>query len=127
MDSEKTFKEQHETPERFPSKEEIRSVFETIINGRQYTELPGREKSDEQGVYLYEIEVPFENGEKVECNYQRANYNYKELQGHPGGNYSASIHLYQYDADGMPVGGKRAANYLNGVWKFYPEEIKDIF
>lgn len=124
MNSENKYAEQHEIPERFPSKEEIRSVFETIIKGRQYKEL--RVLNDEHGVSLYEIEVPLENGEKVECNYQKARYNYKGLENQPNAIYSASIHLLQYDVNGMPVSGKNAANYINGIWKFY-SEIEGIF
>lgn len=124
MDPENKSAEHHEAPERFPSREEIRSVFETIIKGRQYKEL--RVQNDEQGVSFYEIEVPLENGEKVECNYQIAHYNYKVLENHPGAVYSVSIHLLQYDVNGTPVSGKTAANYINGVWKFY-SEIEGIF
>jgi hypothetical protein len=120
MDSlENHFAERRETPERFPSKEEIDLVFKKIVKGRQYTEL--RTKSVDGVVRLYEIEVFLENGERVECNYQIANYDFKNIQDHPWGIFSASIHIILYDITGEPTSGKPAANYINGVWTFAAE------
>ena len=62
MGLENGFAEQQKTPEQFPSQENIRSAFETILDGKEYTEL--RLLSDKEGVSLYEIEVVLENGEK---------------------------------------------------------------
>jgi hypothetical protein len=117
MDSEDTFAEQHETPERFPSKEEIRSVFETILQGKRYKEL--RVLSKEGLVRLYEIEVTLENGERLQYNYQRAIYNYRDKSLPPGAQFSASIHMTKYGSEGNPNGGHCVANYLDGEWKYY--------
>jgi len=81
MNQEK-FAERSEIPEQFPSQEEIKSVFETLLQGQEYTEL--RVQSDETGVSLYEIEVALEDGEKIEYNYQRATYDFKRSITPPG-------------------------------------------
>jgi hypothetical protein len=116
MNTEKNFGEQHEIPEKFPSQEEIKSVFEVILQDANYKEL--RVLSNEQGVYLYEVEVALENGEKIEYNYQKATYNYRDTSLPPGAQFSASIHKTYYDVDGMPYGGDCVANYLDGTWHY---------
>jgi hypothetical protein len=104
------------SPEQFPSKEEITSVFEKIVQGKEYKEV--RFESDADGISLYEIEVTLENGLKVEYNYQKANYNYKDTTIHPGLQFSASIQSLEYDEDGMPFSGEGFANYRDGQWTY---------
>ncbi|MBP6912501.1 MAG: hypothetical protein KBB86_01050 [Candidatus Pacebacteria bacterium] len=101
-------------PEQFPSKEEIASVFESILKGKEYTEV--RFESDDNGISLYEIEVTLEDGFKVEYNYQKATYDYKNPAIHPNLQFSASIQSIEYDEDGMPCGGEGVANYRDGAW-----------
>jgi len=115
MNQEK-FAERSEIPEQFPSQEEIKSVFETLLQGQEYTEL--RVQSDETGVSLYEIEVALEDGEKIEYNYQRATYDFRDPSLPPGARFSASIHTINYSAEGMPYGGQCVANYLDGTWEY---------
>lgn len=115
MDTEK-FGLESTAVDRFPSKEEIRSVFEAFVQGKEYKEL--RVLSNEQGLYCYEIEVTLENGEKLEYNFQKATYNYKDELLPANARFSASIHMTTYDADGIPVSGKCVANYLDGVWQY---------
>ena len=103
-------------PERFPSKEEITSVFENILKGKEYKEV--RFESDDNGISLYEVEVTLENGLKVEYNYQRAEYDYKDTTLHPNLQFSASIQSIEYDRDGMPYGGEGFANYRDGQWTY---------
>lgn len=102
-------------PEQFPSLEEIKSVLEGILKGREYKEL--KNQSDDKGVSCYEIEVVLENGEKAEYNFQRANYDYTRPDLNAEARFSASIHVVFYDADGLPVGGECVANYLDGNWQ----------
>lgn len=109
--------EQKETPEQFPLPEEIESVFGFILKGREYVEL--RILKDEKGaVYCYEIEITREEGEKIELNYQRAKYDYRDKTLPAGGQFSASIHATYYDKDGVPYGGECVANYLDGKWEY---------
>ncbi|MES2088355.1 MAG: hypothetical protein V4467_05210 [Patescibacteria group bacterium] len=103
-------------PEQFPSREEIESIFNVILRGRAYKEV--RFKSNEEGVFLYEVEVTLENGEKIELNYQKANNNYLDPSLNPNAQFSASIHSINYDTDGMPCGGGCVANYLDGKWEY---------
>ncbi len=72
MSPENEFVKHHEAPEKFPSQEEIKAVFEILLRGAEYREL--RVLTNAEGVYLYEIEVTLENGEKWEYNYQKATY-----------------------------------------------------
>lgn len=112
------------TPERslekLPTKQEIQSFLETILKGKVYKEL--RVLTDEKGVTVYEIEIDLENGEKVEYNYQRAKYDYTDKSQHPLLQSSASIHSIDYDASGMPIGGKGVAEYRDGTWTLIPDE-----
>lgn len=108
--------EQPKIPEQFPSQEEIKSVFETILQGKEYKEL--RVISDEKGISLYEVEVALENGEKIELNYQRAKYNYEDETLPTGGQFSASIHIIYFDADGVAMSGGCVANYRDGKWEY---------
>ena len=108
-----------ETPEQFPSQEEITHAFKTILQDESYREL--RIVSDEKGVSLYEIEVLLPNGEKLEYNYQKATYDYRDKTLPQGAQFSASIHKIKYDTEGMPYGGDCVANYLDGKWEYISE------
>ncbi len=103
-------------PEQFPSKEEIASVFESILKGKEYTEV--RFESDNNGISLYEIEVILENGLKLEYNYQRAAYDYKDTTIHPNLQFSASIQSTTYGENGLADSGEGVANYRDGVWTY---------
>lgn len=110
---------QHEAPEQFPTQEEIKSVFETILKGKPYKELKELQVlSDEKGVCRYDIEVTFENGEKIEYNYQKATNDYRDKSLSAAAQFSASIHTIEYGSDGVPCGGTTAANYLDGRWEY---------
>jgi len=116
MGTENHLAEQRETPERFPSLEEIKAVFEVILHGVSYKEL--RLQCDERGVCLYEMEVRSEDGERAEYNYQRAKYDYKDPKLNVEGRFSASIHVTMFDSKGEPYHGECVANYLDGEWKY---------
>jgi hypothetical protein len=112
------------SPEKLPSKEEIQSIFESALKGREYKEV--RVLSDEKGITVYEIEVELENGEKAEYNYQRAKYDFTNKSSHYLQQSSASIHVVYYDDSGMPTGGKGVAEYRDGTWTFIPDDEPDI-
>lgn len=116
MSLKNTFEQQERSPEKFPSQEEIKATFETILKGREYKELGI--KSNEEGVFFYEIEVLLEDGEKIEYNFQKATYDYRDTSLPASAQFSASIHETIYDADGRPVSGKCVANYLDEKWEY---------
>ena len=116
MNRENPSSEHQETSERFPSQEEIKSVFETLLQGKEYKEQ--RVISDDGGISLYEIEVSLANGEKIEYNFQKAKYNYRDTSLPSTAQFSASIHKINYDAEGIPSGGECVANYLDGKWEY---------
>lgn len=107
---------QEGSPEQFPSKEEITSVFETILHGKEYKEV--RVLSNESGVYVYEIEVDLENGEKILYIYQKAKNDYRDKSLPDSARFSASIHTMELGSDGIPCGGDTVANYLDGNWTY---------
>jgi len=110
------FVEQNNGTERFPNQEEIKKIFEIILKGKEYKEL--RIESDAQGVSLYEIEVILENGEKIEYNFQRADYDYKNSSLPANARFSASIHMTNYNTDNIPFSGECVANYIDGKWEY---------
>lgn len=101
--------------EKFPSQEEVTAVFEKLLNGAAYKVL--RVVSDEQGLSIYEIEATDAAGEKIEYNYQRAKYDYRDPSLPKTARFSASIHSLVYSGD-MPCGGECVANFLDGKWEF---------
>ncbi len=114
MSPEKTSAGQQEAPERLPSRGEIGSAFEAILQGKEYKEL--RFRADANEVQFYEIEVVLEDGERREYNYKKASFDYRATW-----LPAASIHVTTYDADGMPYGGDCVANYRDGTWQYFPE------
>lgn len=114
MNPKHTSPEQNKIPEQLPSREEVRSAFETILQGREYKEL--RTRNDKTGLCLYEIEVTLENNDKVEYNYQKDVYSEPSFPGNTK-NF-ISIHKITYDPDGTPY-GKSVANYINGKWEYF--------
>lgn len=104
------------TPEKLPSQEEVKTIFETFLEGKKYKEL--QVKTDEKGISVYEIEVTLENGEKIEFNYQKATYDYRDKTLPAGAQFAASIHTIYYGVDGIPYDGKCVANYLDGTWEY---------
>lgn len=101
----------HEESEYVHSLEEIRSVFEQLIGLEQYEDE--RRREDEQGIYLWEIKVPEENG-YAEYSYERAG-KYPECQASV-----TAVHVTFYDEDGIPNGGYAVVKFLEGEWKMIP-------
>lgn len=98
-------------PEQFPSEEEIVAQFEKLTGGKEYEVV--RTRSDEHGVYLFEIKVsePNEDGGTSEYSYGRV--------GHFPENKSSetAIHIAYYDSDGIPEGGHAVLKYREGEWR----------
>jgi len=105
--------EAEETPETFPTREEIESLFERFAEGRNYeTEIY---TVDEKGIiYHWGIVIEEEDG--------NIEYDYVKKGKHPSG-YQASftnIIVAFYNKDGIPVSGTTVAEYENGEWKLTP-------
>jgi hypothetical protein len=96
--------------ERILSSQEVLDAISQFAEG--YT--PGRELSDEKGVYLREVELEGEKaGETIEYQYMR-----KGNHGKQNASTETAISVIYYD-DGMPVGGQRVAilNEETGEWE----------
>ena len=97
-------------PGHAPSVEEVRSVFEQLVEeGVEFEEV--RKREDGEGLYLWDIKVAGEGGEATEYSYMRKG-RYKE-----GEALRTAIHVTFFDADGMPVGGHSVAHFENGAWR----------
>ena len=93
-------------PEQIPTREEVVGVIERFAENSIFV----RELSDEQGLYLLEVEVGGDKpGETIGYEYIR--------QGQFSNNVGSTetvIHIVYYE-DGVPVGGHNIANYNSGT------------
>lgn len=96
--------------ERFPTEEEILSIFEELVEGKEFVEL--RKKEDADGVYLWEIKLNESDpdGGSAEYSYGRAGQ-YPENK-----SLETAVHVTFFDDDGYPVGGHSVAKYSSGRW-----------
>ena len=106
------------SPEKFPSKEEVGSIFGRILQGKEYTDQ--LVKNDEFGLYKYYITVALGDGSTKEFYYKRADDYGPKNQFSTDAKYSASIHSMDYDANGQPISYEdtTVANYNKGEWIF---------
>ena len=78
-------------------------MFEKILGETKYE--TARKLEDEQGLYLWEIKIPQEDGGSIEYEYVRKS-DYK-TRGLAGGSASeTAIHVTYFDEDGIPVSGQ---------------------
>lgn len=98
-----------ETLEKVPSIEEIRIVLNEAIGSREFKEVKMLE--DECGVFLMEVQVDGPAG-IVEYGYMR--------KGRYGQNQTSttSVHAVFYDNNGIPSGGCKFAELVDGTWQF---------
>ncbi len=115
MTEENDFAEQGNISEQLPPREEIKSVFENILQCREHTEM--RVLSNEGGVYRYEIEVVLENGARVLYFCQKADRNYRDKSLPESAQCSATIYSITFNDEGIPDGGDTLANYRDGKWE----------
>lgn len=94
--------------ESIPTPEEVRSVFDQLIEGVEYKDV--RKLEDEQGLYLWDI---INEGEDTAYLYMRKG-RYSEGQA-----LTTSVNVIFYD-DGIPVGGHSVAKLIDGEWKLTP-------
>lgn len=99
--------------ERIPSAEEVLALFEKLVGEAKFGER--RKLEDEQGLYLWEIEIAQEDGGTTEYSYIRKG-NYKE-KGLAGGSASeTAIHVTYFDNEGIPISGHSVAKLVDGEW-----------
>ncbi|MFY9463348.1 MAG: hypothetical protein WAP52_04155 [Candidatus Sungiibacteriota bacterium] len=96
-------------PEHIPTAEEVAGVFEQLVKGKEYKET--RKLEDENGLYLWDIEIPDESGEGI------VEYSYRRGRPAEGQLLELRIDVAFYDSDGMPISGTSAAKFENGAWK----------
>jgi ribosomal protein S18 acetylase RimI-like enzyme len=96
--------------ESIPSEEEILSVFEKLVEGKEFVEI--RKKEDEKGIYLWEIKLQESSadGGTVEYSYGREG-SYPENK-----SLETAVHVAFFDDEGYPVGGHSVAKYIKGEW-----------
>jgi len=106
-------KVEKESPERIPTPEEVLALFEKLVGEAKFGER--RRLEDEQGLYLWEIEITQEDGGTTEYSYIRKG-NYKE-RGLAGGSASeTAIHVTYFDNEGVPISGHSVSKLIDGKW-----------
>lgn len=103
--------------EHIPTPEEIRSLFEQLVGEKEYEEVQKLE--DEQGLYLWEIAITGEDGDRIEYAYMRKGLHNSKMSD-PYISMSdpyTSIHVYFYNSEGVPTSGYTVAKLVNGTWK----------
>ncbi len=74
-----------------------------------------REESDADGLVICEAEGKDRDGDRMDLNFQRANYDHTQAYLPASNRYTASIHAVLYMGD-MPCSSDTLANYLDGAW-----------
>lgn len=98
------------SPEKIPSNEEVESMFEKMLDGKEYTLL--RKVEDDEGIYILDIQTVDDDGDRMDIIYQRAG------KTENGGMIEISaIHQTLYTSEGIPCGAGTQAEYINGNWK----------
>lgn len=86
-------------------------MFKELIGKTEFEEV--RKLVDQQGLYLWDIKIPAEDG-YVEYSYMRAGR-------YPEGQSSATaIHMTFYDSEGAPISGYSVGKYADGLWRLTP-------
>ncbi|KKP68473.1 MAG: hypothetical protein UR66_C0005G0020 [Candidatus Moranbacteria bacterium GW2011_GWE1_35_17] len=102
-----------ENLEHIPIAKEVLALFEKLAGENKFVER--RKLEDEQGLYLWEIEIAQEDGGITEYSYIRKG-NYKE-RGLSGGSASkTAIHVTYFDNEGMPISGHSVCKLIEGKW-----------
>ncbi|MFC1615711.1 hypothetical protein ACFL21_01095 [Patescibacteria group bacterium] len=95
-----------------PTKDEVFEIMKVLVEGREYRVV--RERSDEKGLYLWDIIISGEDGEESEYSYARKG-RYPETK-----STITVINSTFFDSDGFPVGGGSEAKLIDGKWKMTP-------
>lgn len=101
-----------ENHEHIPTAEEVLALFEKLVGEAKFIER--RKLEDEQGLYLWEIEIAQEDGGTTEYSYiRKGNYRERGLAG--GSALETAIHIAYFD-DGMPISGHSVCKLTEGKW-----------
>lgn len=98
-------------PESIPTPEEVKSVFEQLIEKKEYKDV--RKLEDEQGLYLWDVIVSGEDGD-TEYSYMRKGQYQQGLA------RETAVHVTFFDETGIPTGGHSVAKLVEGNWKLTP-------
>ncbi len=99
--------------EHIPNAEEVRSLFEKILGGVKYETR--RQLEDEQGLYLWEIKIPQEDGTSIEYEYcRKGDYKSRGLAG--GSASETAIHVTFFDEDEIPESGHSVLKLIDNKW-----------
>ena len=105
------FEAEKEKTEYVPTPEDIRLVFKELLKGEKYETV--RQLEDEQGLYLWDIKIPQEDGH-IEYSYMRKGH-------YPEGQASdIAIYITFFNKEGIPISGYSIAKYTEGEWKLTP-------
>lgn len=100
--------------EYIPTAEEVLSLFKELVGKNEFVEI--KKLEDEQGLYLWEIEITREDGGITRYSYIRKG-NYRE-KGLPGGSASVTaIHVAHFNNEGLPISGRSVCKLIEGEWK----------
>lgn len=94
--------------EQIPSADSLGRVFIELCAGQSFNER--RSASDEDGIYLREVEFKIVGG--------TAEFGYMRKGSYPVGGSAPKTKIYItfFDEDGMPEGGHDVAEYVDGKW-----------
>jgi len=102
-----------ENPERILTAEEVLALLEKLAGEAKFSER--RKLENEQGLYLWEIEIAQEDGGTTEYSYIRKG-NYKERGLAGGSALETAIHITYFDNEGMPISGHSVSKLMDGKW-----------
>lgn len=107
-------RESKETSEYIPTPEEVLSIFERLLEGKQYK--TDRRVEDEKGLCLWTIKIDNENDEG------HTEYEYMRKAKNPQPNFIVIPYIYKasYDETGFPEGGHSVAKCIDGQWNLTP-------
>lgn len=108
-----------EQPEHIHTKEEAFVLFEKILGEAKFEDI--RILEDEQGLYLWEIRIPQEDGGSTEYSYIRKG-DYKERGLAGGSSPDTQINVVYFDAEGDYIHGTSVTKFLQGAWKDTPAD-----
>jgi len=101
--------------EHIPTPEEVLGIFKQLIGEANFFEK--RKLEDEQGLLLWDITLPDQDGNgSVEYSYiRRGDYREKGLPNVLSD--KTSIYIAFYDADGLSISGHLIAKLVGDEWK----------
>lgn len=111
--------EQEKGPEKHPSEEEVRSLFEKFTKGSEFIEI--KKIYDAEGLRDWEIRITNEDGSTAEYLYGRTSESGEPNSlGKVHHRAYTQIEVAHFDKDGFPEGGGLVAEIRDGEWVEVP-------